>query len=81
MLNPFLPEELEIIRAFGAVNREVLMLELRQALPDIYQPDTKRAVCSAIGKLADMTDEEFDVLGLEESFDVGRRTNERNIYR
>jgi hypothetical protein len=66
MLYPFLPEEFEIIRAFDTADREGLMLELRQALPDIYQPDMKRAICGAMNKLADMTDEEFDALGLDD---------------
>lgn len=67
MLYPFSPEEARIIRAFDTAGREGLMLELRQALPDVYQPDMKRDICSAINKLADMSDEEFDALGLDES--------------
>ena len=66
MLNPFLPEERAIIRAFDTTGRACLMLELKQALPDVYQPDTKQAICGAIDKLAGMTDEGFDTLGLED---------------
>ena len=66
MLYPFSPEEASIIRAFDTADREGLMLELRQALPDIYQPDVKRDVCSAIGKLAELSDEEFETLGLDD---------------
>lgn len=66
MCYPFLPEEIDIIRSFDIGDRETLLSELRQALPDIYQPDTKRAVYGAIYKLEDMTDEEFDALGLDD---------------
>ena len=66
MLNPFLPEELAVIRDFETTGRACLMLELKQALPDVYQPDTKRAICGVIDKLDGMTDEEFDALGLED---------------
>jgi len=66
MTYPFSPEEAEIIRAFDTADRETLMLELKQALPDIYQPGMKRAICGAIGKLAELTDEEFDALGLDD---------------
>jgi hypothetical protein len=66
MTYPFTPEEAEIIRAFDTGCRDTLMLELKQALPDVHQPDMKRAICGAIGKLADMTDEEFDALGLDD---------------
>lgn len=67
MTYPFLPEEAEVIRAFDTADRGTLVLELKQALPDVYQPDMKRAICGAIGKLADMTDEEFEALGLDDA--------------
>ena len=66
MLYPFSPEKAQVC-AFDISDRHCLILELKQALPDIYQPDMKRAVCGAIGKLADMTDAEFDALGLDDA--------------
>lgn len=61
----FTNEELTLLRPFDASCRATLLWELRQALPDIYQPDMKRAMRSAIGKLEGMTDGEFGALGLD----------------
>lgn len=61
----FTNEELALLRPFDTSYRSTLLWELRQALPDIYQPDAKRAMRSAIGKLEGMTDGEFDALGLD----------------
>lgn len=58
-------EELAVMRPFDGSCRLTLLSELRQALPDIYQPDIKRAVRSATAKLAAMSDEEFDAQGFD----------------
>lgn len=59
----FTQEELAVMRPFDGPCRATLLWELRQASPDVYQPDVKRAMRSAIGKLELMTDEEFDAQG------------------
>lgn len=64
----FNEEELAVMRAFDGSCRATLLWELRQSLPDVYQPDLGRAMKSAIGKLAAMGDEEFDAQGLNVDF-------------
>lgn len=61
----FTQEELTVMRPFDGSCRATLLWELRQVLPDVYQPDVKRAVRSAIGKLEAMTDEAFDSQGMD----------------
>ena len=61
----FIQEELAVMRSFDGSCRLTLMSELRQALPDVYQPDIKRAMKSAIDKLDAMSDEEFDAQGFD----------------
>lgn len=61
----FTCEELAVMRPFDGSCRATLLWELRQALPDIYQPDIKRAARSAIDKLAAMSDDEFDAQGFD----------------
>ncbi|MDL2232016.1 transposon-transfer assisting family protein [Ruminococcaceae bacterium OttesenSCG-928-L11] len=64
----FTKEELAVMRPFDGSCRATLLWELRQSLPDVYQPDVKRAMKSAIGKLAAMNDDEFDAQGLDTDF-------------
>ena len=61
----FTTEELAILRAFDTADRETVLWELRQALPDVCHTDTRRAMKSAIGKLEAMSDEDFDALSLD----------------
>jgi len=61
----FTQEELAVMRPFDGSCRATLLWELRQALPDVYQPDIKRAMKSAIVKLGAMTDEMFDAQGMD----------------
>lgn len=61
----FTNEEFSVLRPFDTSDRATLLWELRQALSDTYQSDTKRAIRSAIAKLEHMTDPDFDALGLD----------------
>ena len=61
----FIQEELAVMRSFDGSCRLTLMSELRQALPDVYQPDNKRVMESATAKLDAMSDEEFDAQGFD----------------
>lgn len=61
----FTCEELAVMRPFDGTCRLTLLSDLCQVLPDVYQPDTKRAMRSAIKKLDAMSDDEFDAQGFD----------------
>ena len=60
----FSQEEINLMCIFDASNKENLISELRDSLPDIYDPEMREVYESAIGKLEKISGGEFAEIGL-----------------
>ena len=55
----FTIEEINLLCIYDTKTRAWLLSDLRQALPDIYDPELRAIVETAAAKLEDMTDAEY----------------------
>ena len=60
----FSQEEINLMCIFNVSDREILIRELRDSLPDIYDPEMREVYDSAIAKLEKINDGEFAEIGL-----------------
>lgn len=62
-MDRFTVEEINLMCIFNTANRGALLSGLRDCLPDIDEPEIAELVRTVIGKLEDMTDEDFAEIG------------------
>ena len=61
MMNNFMfsAEEINLMCIFDTSSKETLLIELRESLPDIYNPEMREIYESTIEKLGNMENEEY----------------------
>lgn len=60
MTTPFSPEEIAIMGMYRTDCKEHLLADLTAAAPHVEDPDAAACVSSILGKLADISDREFE---------------------
>ena len=60
----FSVEEINLMCIFDINDRQTLLGELRESLPDIYDPEMREVYESTIYKLEKISDEDFSEVGL-----------------
>jgi hypothetical protein len=66
MMNSFVfsQEEINLMCIFDTSDKEKLLSELRESLPDIYDPEMREVYESTIEKLERISDGDFSEVGL-----------------
>ena len=64
-MNKFTVEEINFMCVFETQNRMKMMEEIRRVMPHIKDSDMEELGEQALGKLQNMTDEEFAEISLE----------------
>ena len=64
-MNKFTVEEINFMCVFEAQNRTEMMKEIRRIMPHIKDSDMEELGEQVLGKLQNMTDEEFAEISLE----------------
>ena len=60
----FSQEEINLMCIFDTGDKEILIRELRDSLPDIYDPEMRDIYESTIEKLERISDKDFSEIGL-----------------
>jgi len=60
----FSVEEINLMCIFDISDRQTLLSELRDSLPDIYDPEMREVYESTIDKLERISDKDFSGIGL-----------------
>lgn len=58
----FTMEEMNLMCIFDTSSRASLLSEIRESLPDVYDPELRQVMESAIAKLEAVSEEEFKAL-------------------
>ena len=69
-MNKFTVEEINFMCVFEAQNRMEMMKEIRRIMPHIKDSDMEELGEQVLGKLQNMTDEEFAEISLEAAEDM-----------
>ena len=70
MNNPFTVEETNLMCVFETSNRMKLMEEIRRVMPHIKDSDMEELAEQVLGKLQNMSDEEFAGVVLEPAEEI-----------
>ena len=60
----FTVEEINLMCIFDICDKNILLAELRETLPDIYDPDMREIYENAVEKLGKISDDDFAEIGL-----------------
>ena len=70
MMNKFTVEEINFMCVFEAQNRMKMMEEIRRVMPHIKDSDMEELAEQVLGKLQNMSDEEFAGVVLEPAEEI-----------
>lgn len=65
-------EEMNLMCIFNTDSRDALVADIRESLPDVYDPELRDIMQTVTAKLEKLTDEEFSQIVFSPDYDDGQ---------